>query len=114
MMVGGILFAVGLFIFGWTSGKNIHWIAYAIISSSTRVFVLLLTTFQTVYRRRAHRSRLFDDFSMLTQLHHRHIPTLCRERCRCRHVPQERFRRRISVVRSTQYVPIPSLYYLGE
>ena len=43
MMVGGILFAAGLFIFGWTSSKNIHWIGYVMLLGSVLYLAAMLT-----------------------------------------------------------------------
>lgn len=38
MMLGGVLFAGGLFIFGWTSNKDIPWIAFVALEKSITMF----------------------------------------------------------------------------
>lgn len=48
MMLGGILFPAGLFLFGWTSSKDIHWIASVSLVLSV-LASLMLTHCQTMH-----------------------------------------------------------------
>lgn len=68
-MLGGILFAGGLFIFGWTSNKDIHWIAFVILHRFVR-FLYMLIMLQTMYWCNPDWLWIFNDISGLTQLHH--------------------------------------------
>ena len=55
MMIGSVIFAGGLFLFGWTSGRNIHWIApvigtvllgFGFFTIFTNALCYLIDTFQ--------------------------------------------------------------------
>ena len=80
MMLGGILFPAGLFIFGWTSSRDIHWIGYFSLVEPSFLTGLVLTDYQTVHWCGPDRMWLPDHIPSIAQLCHRHLPTL---RCKC-------------------------------
>jgi hypothetical protein len=103
MMIGGILFPAGLFIFGWTSNKDIPWIAYVFFLIFSVLAALMLTHYQTMHRCCTTWLWLPNHFPSLAQLCDRHLPALC---CKCRssYHSSEKFNGRcLSAVRSAEY-----------
>ena len=92
MALGGIIFAIGLFWFGWTTGNNIHCkLCPSLFYSSTFLFAILIVTPRDPPRPRnwLHRRRLQHHLPAMHQLPHRHVRPVRRQRCGGQHHPEE-------------------------
>ena len=92
MIIGGFLFTIGLFWFGWTAAPNIHWLSPVIAAGRCKHIVPFHLCVQCS-RSHADRATSFHwsgfqhRVPAVHQLHRRHVRTLCSQRHGRKYLP---------------------------